>query len=263
MSGGICTPSYPDVAPLGQVTGVAYTPQNELVVHTRDPSAVWVMGTTAKRTQKQILLTGVTIESAGHALFHDATGAIACASCHPEGADDGHVWTLFGQAVRTQSLAGGVMETLPFHWSGSVPTLKALLDDTFVARMGGTPPTPAVVTALTDWMEAIPQPKVAAPAAVEVMQHGKDLFNDPTLGCTSCHNGATLTNNTTVDVGTGGKFQVPSLRGVSLHGPWMHDGCAATLQDRFIAPCGGKAHGQTGKLTPSDVDALVSYLGTL
>ena len=51
---------------------------------------------------------------------------------------------------------------------------------------------------------------------------------------TGCHSGPALTNNTTVNVGTGGSFQVPSLRGVSLRGPWMHDGCAKTLTDRYV-----------------------------
>jgi DNA-binding beta-propeller fold protein YncE len=262
ISGGICTPTYPDSAPVGQVTGVAFTPQNELVVHTREPMAVWTLGTHGVRTQKQILLTNATIDSPGHALFHNATGAIACASCHPEGTDDGHVWTLFQQTVRTQSLSGGVIATAPFHWSGSIPDLKGLLDDTFVARMGAKTPTPATVDALSDWMDQIPARKLAAPAVMATAAHGKDLFNDASVGCANCHSGELLTNNQTLDVGTGGKFQVPSLRGVSLRGPWMHDGCAQTLKDRFGA-CGGKAHGETGRLAPDDIDALVAYLGTL
>ncbi len=262
VRGGICAPNFPDVAPVGQVTGVAYTPQNSLVVHTREPSAVWILGPSQARSQKQILLTGATVSSPGHALFHDATGAIACASCHPEGGDDGHVWTLFSQTVRTQSLAGGVIETAPFHWSGAIPNLQSLLDDTFVTRMGAAPPTSPVVASLSSFMESIPRPKVAAPAAMDVMEHGRTLFNDAAIGCSNCHSGEALTNNTTVDVGTGGRFQVPSLRGVSLRGPWMHDGCAATLKDRF-GPCGGKSHGNLAGLAPGDIDALVSYLGTL
>jgi mono/diheme cytochrome c family protein len=263
VRGGICAPNYPDAAPVGQVTGVAFTPQNDLVVHTREPMAIWVLGkANGVRTQQQVLLNAATIESPGHALFHNATGAIACASCHPEGADDGHVWTLFKQTVRTQSLAGGVIETAPFHWSGTVPTIKALLDDTFVSRMGGVTPTAEVVTALSDWMEKIPRPQTAKGPEADLIAQGKALFNDVSVGCSTCHTGEALTNNSTLDVGTGGSFQVPSLRGVSLRGPWMHDGCAAQLKDRF-GPCGGTKHGTTDKLTPNDVDALVSYLGTL
>jgi cytochrome c peroxidase len=67
----------------------------------------------------------------------------------------------------------------------------------------------------------------------------------------------------TVDVGTGGKFQVPSLVGVSQRAPFMHDGCAATLRDRF-GPCGGgDKHGFTSQLTSAQITDLVAYLETL
>ena len=66
-----------------------------------------------------------------------------------------------------------------------------------------------------------------------------------------------------VDVGTGGKLQVPSLRGVSLRAPYMHDGCAPTLHDRFGACGGGDKHGVTSGLSPSQIDDLVAYLTTL
>ena len=47
----------------------------------------------------------------------------------------------------------------------------------------------------------------------------------------------------------GGAFQVPSLVGIGTRGPFMHDGCAATLRDRFNPACGGAQHGMTDKLT--------------
>ena len=65
------------------------------------------------------------------------------------------------------------------------------------------------------------------------------------------------------DVGTGGKFQIPSLLGVGMRFPYMHDGCAETLADRF-GPCGGgDAHGKTSHLSEADVNALVVYLQSL
>jgi mono/diheme cytochrome c family protein len=261
--GGICAPTNREVARLGEVTGVAYTPQNELIVHTRTPMAVWVMGKSGgERTQQQILLTGSVVESEGHALFHKAAGAIACASCHPEGGDDGHVWTLFKEDVRTQSLAGGVVDTAPFHWDGRLANMKAVVTDTFVGRMGGTEPTVEVVQDLSNWMRDIPRPRITTAAAEETIAGGKAIFNSAEAGCATCHAGERLTNNATMDVGTGGQFQVPSLRGVSMRGPWMHNGCATTLKDRF-GPCGGTKHGDTSKLAPAELDLLVAYLETL
>ncbi|MCA9606704.1 MAG: hypothetical protein KC619_13960, partial [Myxococcales bacterium] len=56
----------------------------------------------------------------GFELFHTATPSMtACASCHPEGGEDGHVWDFVGTGVRrTQTLLGGLLETAPFHWAG-------------------------------------------------------------------------------------------------------------------------------------------------
>jgi hypothetical protein len=74
-----------------------------------------------------------------------------------------------------------------------------------------------------------------------------------------------LTNNSTVDVGTGRPLQVPSLRGVQWRAPFMHDGCAATLADRFgNTTCGGgDKHGVTSTLKPADVADLTAYLQSL
>jgi cytochrome c peroxidase len=73
-----------------------------------------------------------------------------------------------------------------------------------------------------------------------------------------------MTNNATVDVGTGHAMQVPSLRGVSWRAPFMHNGCAGTLADRFSAACGGgDKHGTTSQLTPAQVTDLTTYLQSL
>jgi hypothetical protein len=43
----------------------------------------------------------------------------------------------------------------------------------------------------------------------------------------------------------------------------MHDGCAATLRDRFGACGGGDNHGHTSQLTPAELDDLIAYLESL
>ena len=72
-----------------------------------------------------------------------------------------------------------------------------------------------------------------------------------------------LTSNQTVDVGTGGQFQVPSLLGVSQRLPVMHDGCARTLDERFDPDCGGATHGQVAALSETDREDLIAFLETL
>ena len=59
-------------------------------------------------------------------------------------------------------------------------------------------------------------------------------------------------------------MQVPSLVGVGGRGPWMHDGCAETLYQRFTPECGGgDEHGKTSHLTPDEISSLVTYLQSL
>lgn len=63
---------------------------------------------------------------------------------------------------------------------------------------------------------------------------------------------------------TGGTFQVPALHGLGLRAPYMHDGCAVRLKDRFSNACGGgDKHGKTSRLTVNQVDDLTRYLETL
>ena len=61
-------------------------------------------------------------------------------------------------------------------------------------------------------------------------------------------------------------FKVPSLIGLQARAPYMHDGCAATVRERFFKPgCGGDAHGAVldGRFTVAEVDDLIAYLEAL
>ena len=221
-----------------------------------------------------IPLAGVTQANTGHYLFHhnaSAASSLACASCHPEGHEDGHVWNFDTLGSRrTQTVSGGVLATAPLHWNGDMSSLTDVMHEVFEHRMGGDPleAGPRHVAAFGDWLNAIPA-YPASPTGTEAqIAHGKDLFVSADVGCTKCHNGAHFTNNQTVAVGTGNQaFQVPTLIGVASRAPYMHDGCAKTLADRFDASqaaCnGGAQHGNTSQLAPSDVSDLIAYLETL
>lgn len=72
-----------------------------------------------------------------------------------------------------------------------------------------------------------------------------------------------MANNQTMNVGTGGRFQVPSLLGLGARAPYLHTGCAPTLRERFSACGGGASHGRTWILKEDQLDDLVSYLDSL
>ncbi len=194
----------------------------------------------------------------GHALFHVGTSSgLACASCHPEGGEDGVRWSFFEVGSRrTQELRGGLLGTAPFHWSGDRPEMTDIMDDVFRARMGGGSPTDEQMRAVGQWLDAVPLPHLEPASALAA--EGAAVF--ASAGCADCHAGAMGTNNEMADFGRGA-FQVPPLAGVSFRGPWMHDGCARTLESTVLASCAGEEH--SVELPAREVEALVAYLRTL
>jgi cytochrome c peroxidase len=126
--------------------------------------------------------------------------------------------------------------------------------------MGGPRLARDQLAAAASWVDRIP---VIAKAAgdPDAIARGQALFEDARIGCTTCHSGPKLTNAAIVDVGTGGTFKVPRLVDVVEHAPFIHDGRAATLTDRFHV--GGDRHGNTGQLTPAQIADLVAFLESL
>lgn len=264
--GGVATQ---ETSPGGQPVAVAAW-QGQWIAQTREPAGLALID---NGQVTRIELPGESVADSGHDLFHHAaspTTHLACASCHPEGSDDSHVWffdTL--GARRTQTVAGGVLDTAPLHWDGDMEDLGMIMHEVFVNRMGGSSQQtgPRRVDAFADWIQSIPAPHASPRGTQAQIDHGKAIFDREDVGCAKCHSGAHFTNNQNFDVGTGHAVQVPTLVGIAARAPYMHDGCAATLRDRFdpaqSACNGGDLHGKTSQLAPSEVDDLVAYLESL
>jgi hypothetical protein len=257
-SGSSSDPTVPEV--VGQPIAVSFMGTGNVVVQSREPAVLSLPGGPA------ITLSTVSRSDTGHDLFHANAGSgIACASCHAEGTEDGRKWTFACEGTRrTQSLQVGLAGTEPFHWGGDERDFPTLVQDVFVGRMSGPSLDTNQISATLHWLDAQPRRARSAPTDMAAVTRGKAIFLDGShAACGTCHVGPSLTNNQTVDVGTGGKFQVPSLVGIGTRGPYMHDGCAPTLKDRF-GPCGGgDKHGVTSKLTSGQVNDLIAYLNTL
>ncbi|MET0389162.1 MAG: c-type cytochrome [Polyangiales bacterium] len=250
----------------GQATAVTFSTPYVVAVQLREPAGVSFIDVRTNQQRSFLDLKQPTRFDTGHAIFHmRANSGLACASCHGEGGDDAHVWNFHGIGTRrTQQLRGGILGTEPFHWNGDMADFPTLVKEVFVGRMQGAAPSAGQTDALAGWLDRLPQlRKVAAdPAAVE---RGAALFQSEAVGCAKCHSGAHLTNNQTVEVGTGAMLQVPSLHDVALRTPLMHDGCAPTLMDRFTdTTCGGgDQHGKTSQLNTQELSDLVAYVATL
>jgi DNA-binding beta-propeller fold protein YncE len=208
----------------------------------------------------------------GKRLFHDASdvrlakdGYVSCASCHPDGRDDGLTWdfTDRGEGIRnTTSLEGRSGTGMgPLHWTGNFNEIQdfeldirhgfggtGLLTDDQVsggslgASFAGLSEDLDALAAYVATFDQTPVSPTDAPDA------GRELFE--AKGCDTCHAGALYTDSAVDvrhDVGTwqepsGGRlsatydgFDTPTLLGAWSTAPYLHDGSASTIQDAIDA----------------------------
>ncbi len=166
-------------------------------------------------------------EAMGRRLFYNATdpvvsGGVACAGCHPDGRDDGHVWhesrvtsqneserTIFlaepelapnekggksGYARQTPMLAGRVGAAGPYGWHAQNADLVARLKDGFgLHRWSSDYPRGegeqlARIQALRAFIQKglVPPPREAREPTPEE-RRGKDIFTSEQAKCARCH----------------------------------------------------------------------------
>jgi mono/diheme cytochrome c family protein len=243
----------------GQVVAVDFVGE-ELVAQTREPARLFVGG-------RRIDLASESRRDTGHDYFHgDLGGGISCASCHAEGADDGHVWNFRATGpLRTPTLYG-LRSNGPYHRRGDVPSLRALLDDTMSARMSGPVLDDRQVTAMRQWVTRIRVPSsIAGDLAVE---RGRAVFQRPDLDCAGCHSGETFTDGRTHTLTTSSataaqRWMTPSLLGLSLRAPYRHDGSARSIEGVLSFVSSDREHRLESRVTAEESADLVAYLRSL
>jgi mono/diheme cytochrome c family protein len=189
----------------------------------------------------------------------------ACASCHPDGRDDGLVWSTPKGPSQTIMLAGRVDRAPPFGWRGEHASLAIHLAQTF-KNLGGTGLPDDDVAALIAYVTQLaPPPRADSSAAADSITRGERLFCSVDVGCASCHvDGGS--DHDVHDVGSampfehGRSFATPSLHFVAGTAPYFHDGRYATL-DELLRKSEGM--GTTKGLSDADLAALEAYVVTL
>jgi hypothetical protein len=244
-------------------TSVVFDAGGRLLVQFRQPAELRVYD--ENWAMSLVALGGADVTDTGHAAFHADTGTgIACASCHAEGGEDGHVWNFLEiGSRRTQPLDVGLEGTAPFHWDGALATFGDLVHEVFQRRMGGARQSSERSAELERYVYDLKRRPALRASDDAAALRGKALFESAEVACASCHTGPKLTNGEAEDIGKGSATQVPSLLGVSTRAPYMHDGCAATLRDRFDPLCGGTAHGHPELLDEAELGELIAYLESL
>ncbi len=208
--------------------------------------------------------------AAGRKLFHDArekaisADGRACASCHPDGRDDGLTWPTPEGPRQTIFLAGRVARSGPFGWSAKHESLPAHVKIT-MRNLGGTGLDDRRLEQLAAWLRAMPAPPSHEPVLDPEQAQGKAIFESEEAGCASCHGAGAEGSAYEVASATKGDrhdaFLAPSLRSIGATAPYFHDGRYATLSE-LLRACDGKM-GATGHLGSGQLAALEAYLEAL
>ncbi|MEQ9322242.1 MAG: c-type cytochrome, partial [Polyangiaceae bacterium] len=243
----------------------------------------------------------------GRRLFYDGRDTtmsfgMACAACHPDGRDDGHVWhevpdTLGaiyrafpdrdarldvhrrGEPRQTPMLAGRVSSAGPYGWRGKdASLLHRVLHGFGLHHTWGAPwigsfdreRAAALVAFLRGGL--VPPPEPTAPLTAE-QQRGQEIFDDPMTGCATCHvdDGGEHTDRSIHELDLRGApgflgEEPPRLRTPSLR---FLAGTAPYLHDGSVASLdqliagNHDRMGRTTRLAEADKRALVAFLKSL
>ncbi len=234
-----------------------------------DSTVKWTMGPPlAVDTRDRLVARGAELFRRGGDPQLSGGGIMACASCHPEGRDDGLTWRLGPSILQTPMLAGRVQGTGPFKWDGQDRDLRASVKHT-IDRLGGSSErlTGREVEALVAFIEALPRPRARGDLDAAALTRGRALFTSEVLACDDCHAGASLVDGVQHPLkGSLAQVDTPSLIGLGHSAPYYHDGSAdsltAVLGDRgsvhdMVDPAALKA------LSPTQTSDLIAYLASL
>ena len=207
----------------------------------------------------------------GRRLFHATRNdrisrrGASCASCHPDGRDDGLTWA----RMATLSLAGRVARKGPFGWRSEDETLDKRVQETARDLLGkgfGSNKHPSLGK-LVSHLRRLREPPPPLPhttAEGSRIERGEAVFHGK-LSCSACHpKGEGSTARFAPDNANGGfdfRCISPSLRNVGISPPYFHDNRYATLQELLSDPKMEMANVQS--LAKADRSDLVAFMEAL
>ncbi|MDR3718348.1 MAG: multiheme c-type cytochrome [Bryobacteraceae bacterium] len=234
----------------------------------------------------------VTLTRRGERVFHSADVTFrkqfACHSCHPDGHVDGLTYDVesigIGISPVDNRTLRGILDTAPFKWAGTNPTLSRQCGprlSVFFTRL--LPFTAEDLKALDHYVTTIQRPPnryraLWAPLTA-AQRRGKEVFERtrttdgreiPEDGrCITCHPAPYYTDRQLHDVGTKQSFDkedkldVPHLKNIYDSAPYLHNGMAHTLEEIWTVYNPYDKHGVTNDLTKDQLNDLIEYLKTL
>ncbi|MGJ4908442.1 cytochrome c peroxidase [Bradyrhizobium sp. HKCCYLS2033] len=273
-------PAVPEYRPRLRQAAAKRRPKASAPVVTEEPVASPTTVGAAVAAPAQ--LSEVELAAKGLELFNDASlsggGKASCATCH---FSTGHTnnKTYVGLDVvadgdpngRNTPTLWGVGERAVFGWAGQAPTLEDSIRGIIVNRMKGPEPSPETLAALVAYVRTLNYPanwqvkedgtpREDASAAV---RRGYELYIGDG-GCGTCHQLPSFDKKSKDDIGTGGKFKVPTLHAAASTAPYFHDGRTASLREAVKLMWEFYAKKMETRLpTEAELDDLTAYVGAL
>ncbi len=215
----------------------------------------------------------------GERLFNDATLCFqqwqSCASCHPDARADGLNWDLLNDGIGNPKNVKSMLlahKTPPSMSLGIRENAETAVRSGFKYILFAQPDednASAVDTYLKS-LTPVPSPYLVKGQLSESAKRGQRLFNDPSIGCSSCHPAPLFTAMKSYDVGTAGPtdklhqaFDIPTLVEVWRTAPYLHDGSVETIKEVITTRNKGDHRGMTSNLSQQQIDDLVTYVLSL
>jgi len=207
------------------------------------------------------------MELAGREIFHRngdsgiSRDGVACASCHPDGRDDGLVWAVPRGRRHSLTLAGNAKRTSAFGWGAEHATLEQHVSET-IRNLGGKQLPSQELASLFAYLRSMkPIPRIPDDENAPLVTRGRQLFHSDRAACGTCHvELGRFSDGEPHDVGSGGVFVTPSLVGAGARASFFHDGRFSSLDDLLAhAPRMGGA----SQLSPEERTALAAFVKRL
>jgi cytochrome c peroxidase len=219
----------------------------------------------------------VSPERRGEMLFHDATYCFqqwqSCASCHPDGRTDGLNWDLLNDGIGNPKNTKSMLlahRTPPAMISGVRPTAEAAVRAGMEHILFADDPLPdadAIDTYLKS-LRPVPSPRLIDGGLSPAAKRGQRLFEDPRVGCATCHPAPLYTDLKRHRVRPPGSiehrpFDTPTLIEVWRTAPYLHDGRFLTVKELLVSGRHGRSAGGVEQLDEEQIDDLVEFVLSL
>jgi mono/diheme cytochrome c family protein len=261
----------------GGPQALAFDGKDRLIASTLFDRKVWFVSADGKKKSSLNLfhLDGRGLPrnlAEGRRLFHRATDTRisadgrACASCHPDGRDDGLVWPTPDGPRKTMFLAGRLARGKSFGWEAKHATMPIHIHAT-IKNLKGAGLAAEEVQNIAAYCASMTPPPRTPRALTTDEEHGREIFRF-SAGCGGCHaeeshftdasshdvSSATVTDKTKT-------FLAPSLKYLAGTARLFHDGRYADLSTLLRSEDGKM--GATAHLSKKDLRDLEAYLQTL